>query len=337
MKKASFAGGFCFFAGRAFMNYIDIILILVVCLALWAGWQKGFILGTINLLVWVGSLAAGFLFYPYLAGWFQRVLPSIGVWTLPLSFLLVVIITRILLAMIFNALLRRTPEESHASGVNRFLGLIPGFINGLIYDTVIAALLLSTPLMNAGFSNATRQSRLVNELAMNVGWIDQKISPIFDEAVKKSLTGVTVEPESNETVKLNFTLSKATPRPDLEAEMLELVNRERTSRGLKALIADPPLVPVARAHDSDMFARGYFSHYTPEGQDPFDRMKAAGIKYMVAGENLALGQTLKICHEGLMNSPGHRANILNPSYGHLGIGILDGGSYGLMIAQEFRE
>ena len=97
------------------------------------------------------------------------------------------------------------------------------------------------------------------------------------------------------------------------------------------------MTAVARAHSKDMFARGYFSHYTPEGEDPFDRMKDAGVKFIAAGENLALGQTLNICHQGLMNSPGHRANILRPTYGRLGIGILDGGIHGLMISQEFRN
>jgi uncharacterized protein YkwD len=66
-------------------------------------------------------------------------------------------------------------------------------------------------------------------------------------------------------------------------------------------------------------------------------MRSANVKFLTAGENLALGRTLKICHEGLMNSPGHRANILNPSFGRLGIGIMDGGIYGLMISQEFRN
>jgi uncharacterized protein YkwD len=101
--------------------------------------------------------------------------------------------------------------------------------------------------------------------------------------------------------------------------------------------ADPDLTLVARAHSTDMFARGYFSHYTPEKKDPFDRMKKAGIRFQTAGENLALGRTLKICHQGLMNSPGHKANILNPAFGRLGIGIMDGGIYGLMISQEFRN
>jgi uncharacterized protein YkwD len=86
-----------------------------------------------------------------------------------------------------------------------------------------------------------------------------------------------------------------------------------------------------------MFARGYFAHYSPEGTDPFQRMDAAGVKYRAAGENLALAQTVEMAHTNLMNSPGHKANILNPAYGRLGIGVLDGGYYGLMISQEFRN
>lgn len=318
------------------MNYVDIILLLVMALAVWGGWKKGFILGSINLAVWIGSLLAGFFFYQYLGNYMQRWFPDLGVWTLPLAFLSIIIFSRILLGLIFNSVLRRTPNHAHSHGVNRFFGMLPGFVNGIIYATIVAAILLSIPLMNQ-LSTKTKESFLADKLSVNIGWLDNHLAPIFDDAIKKSLTRTTVEPKSDETVELNFTVKNGKPRTDLELKMLELVNQERTRRGLKPLTFDPQLVPVARAHSQDMFARGYFSHYTPEGKDPFDRMKAANIKYYSAGENLALGPTLKICHDGLMKSPGHRANILNPSYGRLGIGILDGGSYGLMISQEFRN
>ncbi|MEO5953203.1 MAG: CAP domain-containing protein, partial [Chloroflexia bacterium] len=67
------------------------------------------------------------------------------------------------------------------------------------------------------------------------------------------------------------------------------------------------------------------------------RMDTAGITYRTAGENLALAPSLDIAHEGLMNSPGHRANILNADFGRVGIGVLDGGVYGKMFVQEFRD
>ncbi|HEX8637671.1 MAG TPA: CAP domain-containing protein, partial [Pyrinomonadaceae bacterium] len=122
-----------------------------------------------------------------------------------------------------------------------------------------------------------------------------------------------------------------------EAEMLELVNRERAANGLEPLASDPEMTEVARRHSADMFERGYFSHNTPENKTPFDRMRAADVRFRTAGENLALAPTLSIAHTGLMNSPGHRANILEPRYGRLGIGILDGGRRGLMITQNFRN
>ena len=318
------------------MNYVDIILLLIMALAVWAGWKRGFIIGSINLIVWIGSLLAGFFFYQYAGEFLKGIFPRLGEWTLPIAFLSIVVLSRIVLGFLFNLILRRTPTEAHTNGVNRFFGIFPGIINGIIYTTIIAALLLSVPLMY-GVTQKAKESVLTKKLAVNVGWLDDKLSPIFDEAVKKSLTRTTVEPESDETVKLNFKVNDAKARGDLEMKMLQLVNQERTKRGLKPLQWDPQLLPVARAHSQDMFARGYFSHYTLEGKDPFDRMKAAGIKYYSAGENLALGPTLSICHEGLMNSPGHRANILNPTYGRVAIGILDGGAYGLMISQEFRN
>jgi uncharacterized protein YkwD len=318
------------------MNVIDIALALVMSLAIWAGWKKGFILGTINLVVWIGSLLTGFFGYKYVGALLQKLIPSLGVWNLPLAFIITIIVARLILALIFNSLLKVTPQYAHESGTNKAFGIIPGFVNGLIYDTILAALLLSLPIADS-ITSTTRDSKIATNLVKNVEWLDDKLSPIFDQAVRRSLNQLTVEPDSNETVPLHFTVTDAKARPDLEAKMLDLVNQERTKRGLKPLVADPELTEVGREHSQDMFARGYFSHYTPEGKDPFDRMRAAGIKFLAAGENLALGQTLSICHEGLMNSPGHRANILNPSYGRLGIGILDGGIHGLMISQEFRN
>ena len=86
-----------------------------------------------------------------------------------------------------------------------------------------------------------------------------------------------------------------------------------------------------------MLQRGYFSHYSPEGFSPFDRMDKAGILYDAAGENLALSPNTDIAMQGLLNSPGHRANILSVSFGRIGIGVIDGGIYGEMFCQEFKD
>jgi uncharacterized protein YkwD len=66
-------------------------------------------------------------------------------------------------------------------------------------------------------------------------------------------------------------------------------------------------------------------------------MRRSRLRFLAAGENLALARTLPMAHQGLMNSPGHRANILRASFGRVGIGIADGGRYGLMVTQNFRN
>ena len=121
---------------------------------------------------------------------------------------------------------------------------------------------------------------------------------------------------------------------DAEAQLLEMVNGERRQRGLSILQAHAPIREVARKHSSDMYRRGYFSHVNPDREDPFDRIRAGSVDYEFAGENLALAPTLEMVHNGLMNSPRHRDNILKPEFTDLGVGIYRG-PHGLMVTQNF--
>ena len=318
------------------MNWIDILFVLIVTLAMYGGWRIGFIKGTISLLSWAISLAIGFLAYKPFGNFLNDQIGRLGEWSFPLAFILLIIAARFLLLFAVNKLFSAHLNSSVQSKSDRILGLLHGFVNGVIYSTILAGLFYSLPFWSNQSTDISK-SKIAGRLSYNIEWINQHLAPIFNSAVQKSFTNYTVEPEANEIVKLHFTIDNGKVREDLESKMLQLVNQERTKRGLKPLKADPQLTEVGRMHSQDMFSRGYFSHYTPEGKDPFDRMKASHVHFISAGENLALGQTLMICHEGLMNSPGHRANILNPSFGRLGIGILDGGVYGLMISQEFRN
>lgn len=120
-----------------------------------------------------------------------------------------------------------------------------------------------------------------------------------------------------------------------EALMLQLVNKERLQAGLQPLSVDSRLVELARKKSKDMVDVGYFAHYSPTYGSPFDMMRAAGVNYRTAGENIAGAPTVETAHRALMNSPGHRANILNPAFTHIGIGIVDGGPYGKMFTQMF--
>ncbi|MFD1832362.1 CAP domain-containing protein [Streptomyces desertarenae] len=106
-----------------------------------------------------------------------------------------------------------------------------------------------------------------------------------------------------------------------EAEVLRLVNLERAEAGCKPLTADPELAELAGRFSRDMAAQGFFSHTDPDGDTPWDRAEAAGIENLAA-ENIARGQAnAQSVMDAWMDSPGHRANILNCDYRTLGVGV----------------
>ncbi|MEU3709471.1 CAP domain-containing protein [Streptomyces catenulae] len=125
------------------------------------------------------------------------------------------------------------------------------------------------------------------------------------------------------------TAPKTTTRPQrsvdsgtsAEAQVLSLVNDERAKAGCSPVKADAQLASLATAFSDDMAARGFFDHTDPDGKGPWDRARVAGISDL-GGENIARGQAdAKAVMEAWMNSPGHRANILNCEYRTLGVGI----------------
>lgn len=107
-----------------------------------------------------------------------------------------------------------------------------------------------------------------------------------------------------------------------EAEVVRLVNIERTKRGLPPVANNWQLARVARYKSQDMINKNYFSHNSPTYGSPFDMMESFGIRFSAAGENIASGQkTPAEVVAAWMNSPGHRANILSPTYNQLGVGL----------------
>ncbi|MFE0949163.1 CAP domain-containing protein [Streptomyces mutabilis] len=120
------------------------------------------------------------------------------------------------------------------------------------------------------------------------------------------------------------------------AEVVDRTNRERGRAGLRALAVDPRLTAAAQAHSADMAARDFYSHTDPDGGAPWDRAAAAGAARRTVGENIACGQrSAADVVEGWMNSPGHRANILEADFTHIGIGLAGGGRAGTYWTQLF--
>jgi uncharacterized YkwD family protein len=113
-----------------------------------------------------------------------------------------------------------------------------------------------------------------------------------------------------------------------EKKVVELTNAERAKQGLAPLTLDTELSKVARIKSQDMKDKNYFDHNSPTYGSPFDMMKSFGISYKSAGENIAMGQTSpEQVVQAWMNSQGHRENIMNPSFTHIGVGHVASGNY----------
>ncbi|NED74694.1 CAP domain-containing protein, partial [Streptomyces sp. SID9944] len=119
------------------------------------------------------------------------------------------------------------------------------------------------------------------------------------------------------------------------AQVIALVNQERAKAGCGPVTGDSQLDAAAQAHSDDMAARNFFEHTNPDGKDPGDRITAAGYRWSTYGENIARGQqTPESVMDSWMNSPGHRANILNCAFKNLGVGVHKG-SGGPWWTQDF--
>ncbi|WP_423219157.1 SafA/ExsA family spore coat assembly protein [Caloramator australicus] len=108
----------------------------------------------------------------------------------------------------------------------------------------------------------------------------------------------------------------------LESEVVRLVNIERAKVGLPPLKENWQLSRIARYKSQDMINKNYFSHYSPTYGSPFQMIESFGLRFSAAGENIAMGQrTPQEVMNAWMNSPGHRSNILNPTYTEIGVGL----------------
>lgn len=113
-----------------------------------------------------------------------------------------------------------------------------------------------------------------------------------------------------------------------EERVIELTNQKRVGAGLKPLTANWELSRVARYKSQDMVDKKYFSHTSPTYGSPFDMMKKFGISYRAAGENIAYGQrTPEAVVDAWWNSPGHKANMMNPNFTQIGVGYVANGNY----------
>ena len=149
------------------------------------------------------------------------------------------------------------------------------------------------------------------------------VTIFYDIHENDTVTAIQIIEEKTEKEKSNYyTAASSELREGFKYQLFDLTNAARVVHQLSVLTWDDAVRVTAREHSKDMADNNYFSHTNLRGQSPFDRMEEDDLYYTMAGENLAYGQTSSIfAHEGLMNSLGHRENILQAKYEYLGVGV----------------
>jgi uncharacterized protein YkwD len=128
-----------------------------------------------------------------------------------------------------------------------------------------------------------------------------------------------------------------------ESTLVNLINQERSSRGISPLIVSSQLTAAARQHSRDMACNDFFSHTGSDGSSPFDRMAWSGFSFTAAAENIYAGSgpynSPQQAFNGWMNSSGHRTNMLNATYTHVGIGYIycASSTYGGYFTADFAK
>lgn len=330
-------------------NWVDLVIVSVVILYLIGGWSRGLLLGLVDLGGFILSFIASLKFYSVVGEFLMTNFSLTRGIANAVGFFLAGFVFEIFFSLIIKFFFRKVYPKiaislnkekylSYLLKADKLFGFIPALGEGIVLVSFILTLLVALPIQGS-IKKAVVSSKIGGVLVVKTQGLERELNSIFGAAVNETLTFITVNPNpsSSEKVNLGYTQKEVKVDEGAEMTMLALINRERTGMGLMQLSFSLELRDLATDYAKDMFGRGYFSHFNPQGESPFDRMDHRKIEFTVAGENLALAPNVFLAHQGLMNSPGHRANILSPDFKKVGIGVVDGGIYGEMFVQEFTD
>lgn len=318
------------------LNWVDLGILFVFLFYLLEGVAVGFVGGLFNF--------GGFLFSFAIALKLYAIFGNLLVqnFSLPhgianaLGFFIAAFIFEFVFNFLSRGFFRKIPKAIFSNPLNSFLGILPGLSSAVVLVAFFLTLILSLPLSPV-LKSAVVGSKIGGFLTTKTSGFERLLNQVFGKMASETINFITIKPDDTQIIDLRFQTKNLTADSTSEQKMFELVNNEREKQGISLLVFDNRLRDLARQHGRDMFERGYFSHYTPEGLNPFDRISQANIVFNQAAENLAFAPSLALAHDGLMKSSGHQANILSPDFKKVGIGVVDGGIYGKMFVQEFAD
>jgi len=316
------------------INWVDLLIITILIFFTIRGVGKPFLFELYDLLGFILAFIVSLNFYSYAASYLERLFPLPHSFANPLGFFILWYIVDILFIISGRFLLPlvqfvRFPGDG-------ILSAVPAFLRGVLFVSLILLLISSFPFPE-NFKKDVNKSYLGVQILNKTFRYEASLKGVFGGLTNETLTFLTIRSQSSEKVKLDFKTEEFSFDENKEMAMIDLINQERVKNNLPLLVFDLNLQQIGRMHSADMFTKGYFAHYSPEGENVAGRAQLIGVDFNVIGENLAYAPSLELAHNGLMNSQGHRENILSKDYQKVGIGVADGGKYGLMFTQVFSN
>ncbi len=319
-------------------NLIDFFVAIAILAYIIEGYSVGFLAGFIDLFTFFLSIILSFKLYPFLASLILKLHISMQFSNI-ISFIILVVILELIIRTIVVNIYRRSKVEVALSNnyslykLNQILGSLTGILSALILISILLTAFIILPISQP-IKNSISNSFFGMNLIPTLQRLDNYLASNTNDS---SLLYLSVEPNQTTVQNLGFTYSNFTENLEDEKSMLQMLNDQRIQNGLSPLISDNSLKQVALLHGEDMLKNGYFSHNDLNGRTFNQRFSDNEIEYSFAGENLAFAPNVSAAMNGLLASPGHRANILSTNFKKVGIVVLNAGVYGEMFVQDFTD
>jgi uncharacterized protein YkwD/uncharacterized membrane protein required for colicin V production len=319
------------------LQAVDIVLLGILALFALDGVRRGFIASALGLLGIAATIAVAVQWYPVVASLLAEQTDWPPLITSAAAFLAVLLAAQIAVVIAVKLILLVLRPVRLLLGplklADHALGIVPGLLQGLL----VAALLVTgvrlfpfVPGLAAAFERSDVASAIASRADQLTPLLTDKLADLAQDGVP--FPARILHPDEEIRIPAQQSLS---PDPAMEEAMLALVNAERSKEGLRPLAMDAQLRTAARGHSAEMFRLGYFSHTSPVSGTPADRVRRLAVPFTITGENIAYAPALELAHAGLMASPHHRRNILDPTYTRVGIGVVSAGLAGRMFSQSF--
>ncbi len=320
------------------LNWVDYVIIIFLLYETYQGWEEGLIYLATSFFAFALALWLAIVSNGMVSAFLVNKFGIASTWSSVIAYVGVAFMTHLFISQLLLLGISRLPDNVVHSKYTNWLGAIVSILNGIVIAALLLLVALALPFRGTVKTDIQQSTigRIIVDAARQYGG---PISSVIDQAGQAATKFITIDPGSTETIKLDVAPKASELKVDVvdERTMVNMVNAERIAAGVQPVTATDALTTEARDHSSDMFLRRYFSHITPEGKGPGDRLTAAGISFTAAGENLAYAPTVEQAHTGLMNSPEHKKNILDPEFHQIGIGIISTDSFGIMVTQDFTN